>query len=446
MMSRRRFLQLSAGLGMVAGIGGLRFAEAADYRALVCVFMFGGNDGHNLVVPLNGAQYGAYQSARGPLALPPGQLLPINDPALGAFGLHYALPELQALFTQGKLAIVANTGVLAQPTAYRNLSDPTFQLPSNLRSHADQVIMMQTGFSDAGGSSGWGGRTLDGLEVYNSGTVFPISISMDNPAIYCVGAVTQGVTLQPTNDLDQNAFGIYPPAAAQARAAAQRQIVTAKGANAIVNAANQVMSDATTLNPILKAAGVGATFPKAFPQTTIGDQLQEIARIVSLNVQLGVGRQVFFCGLGGFDTHGGQAYQQWDLLQRTSQALDAFYAALSAWGMASQVTAFTMSDFGRTLQPSGSGTDHGWGNHHLVLGGAVNGGRIYGRFPLMTNYANFNALADDYADTRGTMLPSTSLAQYGATLARWFGATEPQLDSIFPQLMPFATRDLGFMA
>ena len=167
---------------------------------------------------------------------------------------------------------------------------------------------------------------------------------------------------------------------------------------------------------------------------------------MSLNGQLGVGRQVFFCGLGGFDTHAGQPYQQWDLLQQTSKALDAFYAALSAWGMDSQVTVFTMSDFGRTLQPSGSGTDHGWGNHHLVLGGAVNGGRIYGRFPLMTNYPNFNALADDYADTRGTMLPSTSLAQYGATLARWFGATDSQLNAIFPQLATFATRDLGFLS
>src|SRR5215467_10857115 len=172
MMSRRRFLQVSAGLGLVAGLGGLRVAQASDYRALVCVFMFGGNDGHNLVVPLNGQQYAAYQAARGPLALPTAQLLPINDPVLGAFGLHYACPELQALFTPQKLAIVANTGVLAQPTAYLNLSDPTFQLPSNLRSHADQVVMMQTGFSNSGGSSGWGGRTLDGLSTYNSTTAF----------------------------------------------------------------------------------------------------------------------------------------------------------------------------------------------------------------------------------------------------------------------------------
>src|SRR5262245_43682012 len=174
MMSRRRFLQVSAGLGLVAGLGGLRIAQASDYRALVCVFMFGGNDGHNVVVPLNGTQYSAYQSARDALALPPAQLLPINDPTLGPFGLHYALPELQALFTQGKLAIVANTGVLAQPTAFRNLSDPNFQLPINLRSHSDQVVMMQTGFTNAGGSSGWGGRTLDGLQAYNSATSFPL--------------------------------------------------------------------------------------------------------------------------------------------------------------------------------------------------------------------------------------------------------------------------------
>src|SRR5262245_12415730 len=207
-MSRRRFLELGASLGMVAGLGALRPARAAtDYRALVSLFMFGGNDGHNLVVPLDSAQYTAYKNARSALALPQTQLLPIADPTLGAFGLHYAMPELQVLFGQGKLAILANVGVLAQPTAYPNLSDPSFTLPSNLRSHSDQVVLMQTGFSNSGGSSGWGGRTLDGLSSYNGSTSFPVSISMDSPAIYCVGAVTQGVALQPGNDLDQSAFG-----------------------------------------------------------------------------------------------------------------------------------------------------------------------------------------------------------------------------------------------
>ena len=447
MMSRRRFLQLSAALGMLGGLGRLRPAHAAaDYKALVCVFLFGGNDGHNVVVSLDGTQYAAYQAARGPLALPPGQLLPIDVPGLGPFGLHYALPELQALFAQRKLAIVANVGVLSRPTAYRNLADPSFQLPTNLRSHSDQVVMMQTGYTNAGNGSGWGGRTLDGLTAYNGGSTFPVSISMDSPAIYCAGAVTQGITLQPGNDLDQSAMSLWPPAAAQARAAAQQQIVSAPSGNAVIDAANQVMQSALALNPILESAVASAVFPKAFPSSTLGEQLEEIARIISLNAQFAVGRQVFFCSLGGYDTHSGQGYQQWDLLQQTSKALDAFHAALSAWGLASQVTTFTLSDFGRTLQPSGSGTDHGWGNHHLVMGGAVNGGMIYGQFPLMTNYASFNARADDYADTRGTMLPTTSLAQYGATLARWFGATETQLDAIFPPLPTFTTRDLGFMA
>src|SRR5262249_26076258 len=162
--------------------------------------------------------------------------------------------------------------------------------------------------------------------------------------------------------------------------------------NAVIDAANQVMNTAIALNPILKSAVTSAAPPKPFPQTSIGSQLLQIARIISLNAQFSVGRQIFFCGLGGFDTHSGQSYQQWDLLQQTSKALDAFYAALQFWGLDSRVTAFTLSDFGRTLQPSGSGSDHGWGNHHLVLGGAVAGGRMYGQFPYMTDYANFNAL------------------------------------------------------
>jgi len=447
MMSRRRFLQLSATVGIVAGLGDVRPTLAAsDYKALVCLFMFGGNDGHNVVVPLDNVQYAAYQKARGALALPMNQLLPINVPGFGAFGLHYALPELQALFNQRKLAIVANVGVLSRPTAYRNLSDPTFQLPTNLRSHSDQVVMMQTGYTNAGNGSGWGGRTLDGLQASNGASTFPVSIAMNSPAIYCVGASTQGITLQPGNDLDQSAMSIYPPSAAQARATAQQRIVAAGSGNVVIDAANQVMSSAIGLNPILKSAVANAAIPKAFPHTSIGDQLLEIARIISLNAQFAVGRQVFFCGLGGFDTHGGQPYQQWDLLQQTSKALDAFYAALSFWGIDSRVTVFTLSDFGRTLQPSGSGSDHGWGNHHFILGGAVSGGRMYGQFPLMTDYSNFNAVADDYADTRGSMLPSTSLAQYGATLAKWFGASDSQLNGIFPQLPSFAIRDLGFMA
>jgi uncharacterized protein (DUF1501 family) len=174
--------------------------------------------------------------------------------------------------------------------------------------------------------------------------------------------------------------------------------------------------------------------------------LKEIARIISLRSQTGAGRQVFFASLGGFDTHGGQAYQHWSLLQQVSQAMAALYNATAEMGIASKVTSFTLSDFGRTLQPSGSGSDHGWGNHHMVVGGAVTGGRIYGQFPLMTNYAAFNATREDYADNRGVMLPQFSLSQYGATMAKWFGAADAQLDTLFPTLASFNARDLGFLS
>jgi len=451
-LSRRDFLQLGASVGMLLGLGRFTLAQAAtplDYKALVCLFMFGGNDGHNTIVPLDSTQYGAYIAARGGLALPQSQLLAISDRVQGPFGLHYAMPEMQALYNQGRLAVLANVGMLVQPTSYSQSIMSGYPLPLNLRSHADQVVQMQTGVPNASGSTGWGGRTLDLMEwtyAYNSTTGFPVSISLDSPALFCAGSIVQNVSLQPGNYLDQDAMSLYPASAAQARAAAQAQLVSATSGNAMVDAANKVMADALALTPLLKAAAGAMAFQKPFPATAIGSQLQEIARMISLNAQLNVGRQVFFCSLGGFDTHSGESYQQWSLLQQVSQALDAFYAATVQLGVANQVTAFTLSDFGRTLQPSGSGTDHGWGSHHLILGGAVKGGNLYGQFPLMTNYANFNASNDDYADARGVMLPGVSLAQYGATLAKWFGAADADLNGLFPTLPNFPTRDVGFMS
>ncbi len=448
-LSRREFAQMAAAFGVLAGLGQFKLTPAApvqDYKALVCLFMFGGNDGHNMVVPLNGPQYSAYVSARQGLALGQNQLLPINDAAQGAFGLHPSMTELQGLYNQGRLAILANVGVLVQPTPYSSLTNPNFPLPLNLRSHSDQIVEMQTGYPNSGGSTGWGGRTLDLFQANNAGTNFPVSISMNAPALFCVGSVVQGTALQPGNYFDQAAMGIYPPGAAQARAAAQQQIISADSGNSIINAANSVMGKALELNPILKNAASTITFNKPFPQTAIGGQLQEIARIISLNSQFNIGRQVFFCSLGGFDTHAGQSYQQGALLLEVSQALDAFHAATLQLQVANQVTTFTLSDFGRTLQSSGSGSDHGWGNHHLLMGGAVNGGHLYGTYPLMTNYANFNSTNNDYADVRGAMLPNTSLSQYGATLAKWFGASDAALDGLFPTLPNFAVRDLGFLS
>jgi uncharacterized protein (DUF1501 family) len=450
MISRRKFLQLSASFSMLAGLGGVKLANAApqDYKALVCLFMLGGNDGHNMIVPTDPSQFAAYTAARSGLALGANQLLPFSDAAQGGFGFHFSMPEIQNLYSLGNVAVLANVGMLVQPTSYANSINPGFPLPLNLRSHQDQVIEMQTGDPLEQTSSGWGGRSVDLMESeysYNAGSNFPASIAMDAPAQFCTGNIVQGTMLQSGNLFNQNAMGMWPASADQARLNAQKTIVTTPSGNTIVDYANLSMAGALALNPILQAASGSITWQTPFPSTSLGSDLSAIANMISLHSTIGVGRQVFFCSLGAFDTHGGESWQQQDNLQQVSQALNAFHSAMVQLSLDQQVTTFTLSDFGRTLQPSGTGSDHGWGNHHLIMGGAVNGGKMYGRFPLMTNYGNFNSTADDYADSRGVMLPNVSLSQYGATLAQWFGAADSDLIGIFPTLANFPVRNLGFV-
>jgi uncharacterized protein (DUF1501 family) len=436
-ISRRNFLGMTAGFGALAALSNLSAlsvnAQTTDYKALVCVFLFGGNDGHNTVVPLSGSEYTAYQTLRGGMALDPNEILAISSNGT-PYGLHYALPEMQNLYNQGKMAVVANVGNLVRPTTRADLT----QVPTQLFSHSDQVAQMQSGAPDGSLGTGWGGRTSDAMQGSNAGTNFPPSISLNGSALFSNGAQIQSASLQPGNDLSQYAMSIYPPAHAAARQQAQTEIVTSPSSFNLINSANKVVADANNLSAILRGAGNGGiTTP--FPGTAIGNQLKEAARLLSIRAAVGVNRQVFFCGLGGFDTHGAQSYTQWDLLVQVSQALGAFYTATQELGLADKVTAFTASDFGRTLQPSGSGTDHGWGTHHLVVGGAVNGGKLYGTFPAM------QINAPHFLDNRGILVPTTSLAQYGATLAKWFGVSDAALDSVFPVLPNFGTRDVGFM-
>lgn len=436
-ISRRNFLGMSAGFGALAALSQFNFVKAAappnDYKALVCVFLFGGNDGHNTVVPLVPSEYTAYQNIRGGLGLAPNELLTINANNT-AYGLHYGLPELQSLYQQGKMAIVANVGNLVKPTTRSDLS----QLPNQLFSHADQTTQMQSGSPAGALASGWGGRTADAMLASNNGSSFPSSVSLNGTALFCSGAQVQSASLQSGNDLEQYAMSFYPQTAADARALAQREIVTTNSGFDLINGANRVMKDAIDLNTILRNTSGNPPFTTSFPSTTLGVQLKEIARFIGLRATVGINRQVFFCGLGGFDTHGSQEWTHWNLLQQFSQALAAFYTATEEMGVANQVTTFTTSEFGRTLQPSGSGSDHGWGAHHFVLGGGVRGGAMYGSFPSMS------LAAQHFLDSRGILVPTTSLSQYGATLAKWFGVADGQLDAIFPALPNFPVRDLGF--
>jgi uncharacterized protein (DUF1501 family) len=437
---RRDFLKLSAGLAALGlmGLGESRPARAAtagDYKALVCVYLAGGNDGNNLIVPLDTARYAAYQSLRGSLALPGNKLCPaIADAAKQPYALHYGLPEMNARYAAGKLAVVLNTGMLARPLSRAQYLQGIYA-PSNLFSHSDQTVQTQTGQPTALGT-GWGGRLLDAFSAAQD-TLAAVSVS--SPALLLQGKDVTGNVVTPGGNLSLSGMNPWPASAATARRQALNQILGLGGGNPVRVAANQAMSNGLQLADALAASNTSLPpLSTVFPGTALGSQLKEVARLVRLRARQGPGRQVFFCSLGGFDTHSSQDWQQWDLFKQLSQALDAFYQAMGEAGLDLQVTAFTQSEFGRTLQSNGSGSDHAWGSHQLVLGGAVQGG-IYGQLPQLA------LNGPDDANGRGVWIPKISTAQFGATLGRWFGASDAELAAVFPSLAQFPSSNIGFM-
>lgn len=438
---RRDVLRLAGTLAGAAALGARAQAQQPDYKALVCVLLAGGNDGHNMIVPLDDAPYAAYRAARGALALPDAsaRLLPVQTPAGQRYGLNSGLQAIAPLWSQGRLAVVANMGPLAAPTTRAQYLAGTAALPGNLFSHSDQIVQALVGNASGAGGTGWGARSVDALIARNSNPRFPAAVSMAGSSLFCTGGKVASASLVPGFDLGADGMSTWPESAAQARARALGEILQIDQGVVLVQAANRVRTDARELNALLRAGSSAAAIATPFPGTALGQQLLQVARLMKLRDSAGVGRQVFFCSLGGFDTHSAQGWTHWDLLRQLGEALAAFHAATQELGLASQVTSFTQSDFGRTLQPSGSGSDHGWGNHQLVLGGGVRGGEVYGRFPTLELGG-----ADD-AGNRGVLIPSTALEQFGATLARWFGVPANELPTVFPNLAAFAPATLGFM-
>ncbi len=446
--SRRGFLRLATGtLAPLAGLSRLGMMnayaqQANDYKALVCIFLFGGNDGHNVIVPQTQSQLNLYKAARGSLALPDGhaKLLPVTAMAGAPYGLNDGLAAIHPLWAQQKLACVANVGNIVQPTSRQQYQSVAVPLPTNLFSHSDQTVQVQTNTPSGSGGTGWAGRVADFMAPSNAGTVFPASISMAGQQIFCTGNAVQSASLLPGYDMSPAGMNLWPASAGAARMQSLQEILTMDSGLAVVQAANKVRQDALTLSAILKSAAGGPQLTTVFPGGGLGNQLKQVAQIMNMRNTLGLKRQVFFCSLGGFDTHGSQSWQQWDLLKQLSAAMNAFYLATVEMGIPNQVTSFVESEFGRTLQPSGTGTDHGWGSHFLVLGGAVKGGDVYGTFP------DLSLGGPNDSGARGALLPSTSLDQYGATMARWFGVPDASLNTVFPNLANFQTRDLGFLS
>jgi len=445
--SRRAFLKDTlrsvATLGAVGSMA--KFGEmnalaagSSNYQALVCIFLLGGNDGHNTVIPISTAQqnYSLYQQNRGGLAIPQASLLSIANGS-DTYGLHPSLVEIQGLYTLGKAAVLANVGMLVQPmtrSAYLGNSNSAL-IPSALFSHSDQSAQWQTGIPSGTGSSGWGGRITDLVQPQNAGAIFPPMTATDSCQLFCTGTQTFPATVPPTGMATLSGLS-----SASANAGMQ-QLLTFDNGVQLVQAANGVMTRgnayANTLTGLLSGVTLQTQFPAGNP---LAAQLQTVARVMAVRTQLGLTRQIFFCLLDGFDTHSGQVETQTPLLQQLSQAVLAFYQATQELAIDASVTTFTASEFGRTLTPSGAdGSDHAWGNHHFVIGTGVKGGQFYGNFPLLAPGG------PNDAGTRGVLLPTTAVDQYGATLAQWFGVASGSLPTVFPNIANFPSSNLGFV-
>ncbi len=446
MITRRGFIRVTtATVGTLAlrpfGLLPAMAQSSSGYRALVCVFLFGGNDSNNTIIPMDDASFKAYASIRGSLALTAAELTPtVYSTANAPYAFHGKLAELASLFSSKELAVVANVGSLVQPVTRTQYQGQQTPLPLNLFSHSDQQLQWQSSVAQGNSPTGWAGRVADYIEAQKiNPSGFPVFFSMAGNSLLGTGASTQPVAVAPGSSLQLTGFNNTAPS--QARWNALNSLLKLDSGVALAQAANMTLSnsisDATALT---QALAKGTPLKTQFPTTSLGAQLQQVAQVMQVASYLGMDRQIFFCSLGGFDTHTGELEAHNTLYPQVSQAIAAFYAATQELGIAQDVTTFTESDFSRTFQPTtGDGSDHAWGSHHLVVGGAVKGGQIYGSFPT------FALGGPNDTDTRGRWIPGISVDQYGATLASWFGIPAASLTTIFPNLHNFSAQTLSFL-
>lgn len=445
--SRRKFLLISGSTGLGLCLpAGLVFGQFAgdevpfqDYKALVCVFLFGGNDSFNMLVPRSRAEYAAYSTSRQNMAVPREELLPITpiQHSSGEFGLHPAMPELRTLFESGGVAFVVNVGPLVEPTTKAAYLDKTANLPLRLFSHIDQQSQWHMLSSQTESKSGWAGRIADLLRANVAEQRLTMNVSLRGSTPFQAADASRSYTMGASGPASFGAFGAS--GRKLARGHLFEQLLHVKYSSIYSRAYADVQLRALrTFELMENIIDDGPPLVTQFPDTDLGTQLRTVAQMIAARDRLEMKRQIFFTALGGFDTHANQLALQPGLLADLSASLAAFHNATVELGVSEQVATFTQSDFGRTLTSNGDGTDHGWGGVQIVTGGAVSGAALYGEYPSLE--------LDGSQDVgRGRLIPTVSADQYAATLARWFGISETDLDTVAPHLRNFSQRDLGFM-
>lgn len=467
--TRREFLRSSSAMALSAGVlGGLTvknaFAnEVTDYKALVCVFLFGGLDHNDTIIPMDEMSYNLFTQRRSELmnaynSTSPSSSRNINNllalnplEPVNFNGRRYGLPPqmqpLHDLFNQQELAVVGSVGPLVQPVTRQQFEQKNVQLPNRLFSHNDQQSTWMA-LDVEGAQIGWGGRLLDST-IRNNTNLQPnfMGITTNTTNTFLTGQLSSG-------------FSVAANGGAKINAVTRRGILG--GSQTIDNARAQLLaflerrqfgSSNVFEQDAANYQGVGvengsvfsdayeqaSPLATAFPSTGLGSQLKTVAETISIRDSLNAKRQVFFVGIGGFDSHSAQALNVPGLQTQIADAIKSFRDAMVEQNMWNDVTLFTASDFGRTLNDNGDGTDHGWGGHHFVAGGSVRGGNIFGHLPSMELTSN------DYTDNRGRLIPQVSVEQYAATMGSWFGLDNTELQAQFPNLSNFTQENLGFM-
>lgn len=449
-LSRREALKLAAGccaagvgapfLFSLAGVGAAAAQAAGDFKALVCVFQYGGNDQSNSVIPYSGEAYEAYFNARPTLARASEELIPINPPAWS--GPELALPlelgRLADLFAAGRCAILPNVGTLLEPTTQAQILAGTALLPRQLFSHSDQQGAWQTGIPDTISRTGWLGRFGDLLtSTHNPGAAVSICMSLAGNNVLQAGEDV--IQYQLTNNgavaitgLDSYYFG-------DEAAAHYRALISGQRSHLLENEFNRVTARSIAAEAAVTGALAGVPpLTTPFPQTRLGAQMGMVARMIAARAALGHGRQIFFVATGGWDFHDNLVADQSDRLQELGDGLGALYDATVELGVAANVTSFTASDFGRALQFNGRGSDHGWGGHHFIVGGAVRGGRVFGSWPTV-------ALGGPEDVGQGRLIPTTAVDEYAAELALWFGVPPAALATAIPYINRFPRVNVDFL-